>query len=70
MNRCLIKCQLLAYNRFGNASRRYMAALPNRGGGGSQDKGGKVIGRKDTTEERKFLDAMQQLAFASDKAAK
>ena len=31
---------------------------------------GKVIGKKDSTEERKMLSAMEQLAFASDKAAK
>jgi hypothetical protein len=31
----------------------------------------KAVGKqKDSAEERKFLDAMQQLAFASDKASK
>ena len=32
--------------------------------------GGKVVGRKDNQEERKFLDSMQQLAFAAEKSAK
>lgn len=60
-----IKSNIRTTNFFGSLTLIRTFAAPR-----SAKSGGKVVGRKDNQEERKFLDSMQQLAFASEKAAK
>lgn len=53
-----------------STGRRWLAAVSGRGS--SSDRGGgKAVGRSDgSAEDRKLLDSMQQLVYASDKATK